>query len=119
MGVVSKVRGIFMRDRMLVSNQSSFAGLNVSSLARLWDLTVQGSLYAGIVAVASNAVFAVVSTSAVLSNSIITAQVLSEQASAQAQNSGVSSRVDGVSFAVSLRPALEDQETNVCWRIHR
>lgn len=107
---------------MIANAASSLTGVNAASLSTLRDLTVSavGSVArifvqsnAGLSTVNSNATSATVSTSVVRSNSAI---ILTIQES-YGSNVFVSSKVDGVSFAVNIGAADANFQHTVAWSL--
>lgn len=99
---------------------SMSGGLDVQSQATVGSLVVTNGItlsnYEGITNVASNETSATVSTTAVASDSNIQATALSMIVASMFQV-GVASRVDGVSFAISISAADADNVIPVGWVI--
>ena len=130
MGIISRWGGIIVRDRGIFTGPSSLADMNVSSqalvralvatqVATLGQIHHVSTLRADVVTVNSNLTQAPVSTTAVKSDSVILATILTTVASVQQMRVGVGSRVDGVSFAVYVAPAIASEAVQVFWKIER
>lgn len=108
-----------LRGKTVIERATITGGVEVSDVASLAEHHFGSSIRAGIVTVGSNQTTATVSTTAVKSNSLILLEKITAVASAMHQRTSVSSRVDGVSFAVNLVPALASEATEVAWFIVR
>ena len=103
-GAVASISG-----NLDVQSQATFGGIVITNGIELTN-------YEGIVSVASNATVATVSTTAVASDSNIQVTAL-QMVVASMFTVGISSRVDGVSFAVAIGAADAAVDHDIGWAI--